>query len=75
MAIKCLTVDENEQEKNKTNIIAFTEVWAVLLCRNLIFGDRIYDRMDSHSQISFTILSMKSENKYFLILPTLPRVE
>ena len=51
MAIKCLTVDENDQEKNKTNIvIAFTEVWAILQCRNLIFGDGIYDRIDSHSK-------------------------
>ena len=71
MAIKCLTVDENDQEKNKTNIvISFTEVWAILLCINLIFGDGIYDKIDYHPQISFTGLSMKSEKNisWFFIL-------
>lgn len=52
--------------KKKINIIiAFTDVGAILLCRNLIFTDGIYDRIDSHFQISFTILSMKSEKKIF----------
>lgn len=57
--------------KKKINIIiAFTEEGAILLCRNLIFADGIYDRIDSHSQISFTILPMKSENNisWFFIL-------
>lgn len=40
--------------KKKINIIiAFTEVGAILLCRNLIFTDGIYDRIDSFPNIIY----------------------
>lgn len=64
MAIKCLAVDENDQEKNKYHH-SFHRSRSYFTVQKFNFHRWNLYRIDSHFQISFTILFMKSEKKIF----------